>query len=287
MSEKISVIIPVYNECKTIKSVLDGLSEALASYEHEIIVVNDGSTDETEKALNELTGLKVFNHSERRGYGAAIKTGMRAAQGQNILIIDADGTYPTEFTPKLIEALDDSEMAVAARGNQGHKTGEGFLRATVKGVLTRLANYIVERQIPDLNSGMRAFRLKEAMQFYRLLPNGFSFTTTITLAMLSDGMEVEYIDIPYEGRRSKSKFRPVADTMNMLILILRAAVYFNPMRVFLPMSVGLIALGFVVLAISVIFEGKAWDITIISIFVAAVQVFALGLIADLIIKRSK
>lgn len=281
----ITVIIPAYNESGGILSVLDQLASALSGVETEVLVVDDGSTDDTASLAKGVEGIEVICHAENMGYGAALKTGLRRAKHGRILIIDADATYPEGAIPELVRRSEDVDMVVGAR--TGKIEGESGLRLTVKKLIVMLTNWLGETNIPDLNSGLRIFNRDLALKYIHLLPSGFSFTSTITLVFLSEGYRVDYVPIDYRKRKGWSKFRPVRDTLNMIILILRTMVYFNPLRVFIPLSLALVALAFVVLGISIMVEGRAWDITIIAILVAAVQVFGIGLVADLIGKRYK
>ena len=281
----ISVIVPAYNESHGIVEVLGQVRAALAGVNHELLVVDDGSTDDTAKLAAEVEGARVISHGANIGYGAALKTGLRQARYERVMIIDADATYPEGAIPELMRRSSDAEMVVGAR--TGKITDEPALRRIVKRIIVWFANWLAETRIPDLNSGLRIFRRDLGLKYIHLLPSGFSFTSTITLVFLSEGYRVDYVPIEYRKRKGWSKFRPFQDTLNMMILILRTLVYFNPLRVFVPMSVALVALAFVVLGVSLAVEGRAWDITIIAILVAAIQVFGMGLIADLIGKRYK
>lgn len=281
----ISVIVPAYNESGGIVEVLNQVHAALQGVPHEILVVDDGSDDDTATLAAQAQGTSVISHGANLGYGAALKTGLRRATNERVMIIDADATYPEGAIPELVKRSCDVEMVVGAR--TGKVEGEETLRRIVKRVIVWLANWLAETRIPDLNSGLRIFRRDLGLKYIHLLPSGFSFTSTITLVFLSEGYRVDYMPIEYRKRKGWSKFRPIQDTLNMIILILRALVYFNPLRVFVPLSVALVALAFVMLGVSLAVEGRAWDITIIAILVAAIQVFGIGLIADLIGKRYK
>lgn len=281
----VSVVIPAYNESRGIIEVIKQVSDALKGVEHEIIVVDDGSADDTAQ-LARGTGLaEVISHTQNQGYGSALKTGIHRAKYDKVMIIDADATYPENAIPMLVKQAESASMVVGARTLK--PTGEGALRRLVKGLIVMLANWLADTNIPDLNSGFRIFDKNIALKYLNLLPSGFSFTSTITLVFLSEGYRVDYVPIEYRKRKGWSKFRPVKDTLNMLILILRTLVYFNPLRVFVPMSLALVMLAFLVLFVSVVVEGRAWDITITAILVFAIQLFGIGLIADLLVKRLK
>ena len=279
----VSIVIPAYNEEKGISGTIDGVVEAIKplGIEYELIVVNDGSTDKTAKIV-ENKNIKIINHEENKGYGASIKTGIRCSQYENILIIDADGTYPTEKLPDLLGYMNSSDMVVGAR--VGRKVHVPLIRRPAKWLLNRIANYLVDMKIPDLNSGFRVFRKKVAEHYFHILPNGFSFTTTITLAMISDGYQVHYESIDYYKREGRSKIKPV-DALNFLVFIVRTITYFNPLRVFLPICLALFGLGMARLCYDVFWLHNLTDSTTL-LFLFALQVGLIGIVADLIVKRS-
>ena len=281
----VAVVIPAFNEEKGIGAVLDGLKEELArtSWPFEIIVVDDGSTDATARIAGER-GARVIAHGANRGYGAALKSGIRAARSPYVMIIDADGTYPSDAVPRLLHAAPDHDMVVGAR--IGKSVAVPLVRRPARWFLRRLASYLAETEIPDLNSGLRIFRRDRAIQFFPILPSGFSFTTSITLALLCNDGEVAYLPIDYARREGRSKIRPLRDTLNFLILILRAILFFNPLKVFVPASLVILA-GFAVSLYWDVFV--RWDLTektLILLF-AGVQILAVGVLADLISKTPR
>ncbi len=286
MSEKISIIVPVYNERESVHKVVDTICE-MSDAQHvepEIIVVDDGSSDGIDHdAVRERVDHLII-HPRNIGYGAAIKTGIRHATGDILVIIDADGTYPVDRIPDLVAALDRCAMAVGAR--TGDVVNIPLARQPAKYVLNRLANYLAERRIPDLNSGLRAFRKDDVEQFLHILPRGFSLTTTLTLAYISSDMLVEYIPINYFDRKGRSKIRPVSDTRNIILTILRTIVYFDPLKVCVPLSGILAGLSIIVLVLSALFMDRVMDGTVGVLAVTAVQVLVIGLLADLIVRRS-
>jgi glycosyltransferase involved in cell wall biosynthesis len=226
-------VIPAYNEEHALAAVVHELATVLGkrNVEYEIIIVDDGSRDGTAQVAKEL-GVTVLRHMRNRGYGAALKTGILAAKYDTICITDADGTYPAERIPDLLQALQTCDMVVGAR--TGKSTHIPPIRRLPKWILNRLANYVTQFKIPDLNSGMRVFRKEHALQYFHILPDQFSFTTTITMAMLCDKYAVTYLPIDYRRRAGgKSKIVPW-DAATFTVLILRMAMLFRPLRVFLP-----------------------------------------------------
>ncbi len=242
---RVSVVVPAYNEAGAIARCMQHLRTTLdaADFSAEIVVVDDGSTDGTGDQLDEIEGIRVLRHDRNRGYGAALKTGIRAARGEIIVITDADGTYPIDRIPELVAAMEECDMVVGAR--TGQKVRIPLVRRPAKWFITALASYLSEADIPDLNSGLRAFRRHDVVRLFGILPDGFSFTTTITLAMMCSGMMVRFIPIDYHERTGRSKIRPLRDTWNFLVLIVRTIALFNPLKIFLPAAavIGLTGLG--------------------------------------------
>ncbi len=285
----VSLVIPAYNEAGSIRGVTDELRALLdqdIELTYEIVIVNDGSADSTGDILDTITGIRVIHHQTNRGYGAALKTGIRAAQGPLIVITDADGTYPNERIPELVRYFTDttSDMVVGARTGETVKIP--LVRRPAKWVIRQLAAVVAGQAIPDINSGLRVFRRDLVMRFFSLLPNGFSFTTTITLGMLTNAYKVDYVPINYHARIGQSKIKPIRDTLNFLILILRVSLYFEPLKVFLPVS-GFILVFAVVWGVvtHLFFVGGFADDSTFVLILSAVQIAMLGLLAELINHR--
>jgi glycosyltransferase involved in cell wall biosynthesis len=252
--------------------------------EHEIIVVDDGSTDGTRKAASRHGQARLIDLGMNLGYGAAIKQGLRAARYDLVAITDADGTYPPEALPGLVRAMDDCDMVVGAR--IGDNVSIPLVRRPAKWILARLANYLSSTKIPDLNSGMRVMRKDALIRFLNILPQGFSFTTTITLAMLSNDYRVRFRPIDYHPRTGMSKIRPVSDTLGFFLTIVRTIMYFNPLKIFLPISACLFLSGMALLLYSGFVLGRVMDVTVIVLVSLSIQVAVIGLLADLIDKRT-
>lgn len=285
----VTIVIPAFNEANGIADTLRAVLAAVGTFSSriptEIIVVDDGSRDDTAARAEVLIdeGVRIIRHPRNRGYGAAIKTGVHHATYEWIAIIDADGTYPPESLAQLLSERDHNDMVVGARiGAARHIP---LLRRPPKWVLRKLASYLSQESIPDLNSGLRVMRKDLIQRFERLLPNQFSFTTTITLALLSSGYQVRYLPIDYLKRKGKSKIRPIADTLNFLSLIVRTIMYFNPLRIFLPISLAFFFASLGVGVGSYTIMGKLMDVTTILLFVTSVQMLGLGMLADVVNRR--
>ncbi len=271
-----SVVVPAFNEEDGIQPALRQLKDALRSVTrpYEIIVVDDGSTDRTaERARAE--DVQVIQAPMNRGYGASLKTGIRAARYDVLVITDADGTYPADSIPKLVELTDSYEMVVGAR--VGEQVAIPLERRPAKWFLGWLASYLAGQKIPDLNSGLRAMRRDLIDRYEHLLPSGFSFTTTITLSALCRDHLVRYETIDYHPRTGDSKIRP-RHAFDFLLLIVRTIIYFNPLKVFLPAGFVFFLAGASKLAYDVT-NGNLSEGAIFS-FLSAGLVWAVGLLSD-------
>ncbi len=285
MSEiKTSIIIPAYNEEEAIENVIAELKIYL-NHGCEIIAVNDGSTDQTKEILKRIPDIKVIEHPENRGYGAALKSGIKNSQGGHILIIDADGTYPIESIADLLGAKEHYDMVVGARTNPQSQIP--ILRKPAKWALNRLAGYLTGVKIPDVNSGLRIIKKDVLNRFIRLLPNGFSFTTTITLALLTNNYQVKYLPINYYKRKGKSKIKPIRDTIYFFQLIMKSILYFNPLKVFIPFSLIIFATAIIVGVYSLFFGPEFMDTTVVILCATALQTLFFGLLAEIIVHSKK
>jgi glycosyltransferase involved in cell wall biosynthesis len=280
-----SLVLPVYNEDQAIATTLDDIHQSLkaAGCEYEIIAVNDGSTDSTGKILRSRTDIKLIEHGINRGYGAALKTGIRNARYPLIAITDADGTYPNARIPELVALASVADMVVGAR--IGANVQYSTIRKIPKWFLVRFAQWVSRHHIPDLNSGMRVFRKSAVERFLKILPDSFSFTTTITIAMLTNGYVVHYEPIDYRYRVGKSKIKPIRDTLRFVQLILRSGVYFAPLRVFLPVAIAFFTGFLITLSFDIFVRQDLTERTLI-LFVAATQLGMFALLADMLDKRT-
>jgi glycosyltransferase involved in cell wall biosynthesis len=287
----LSVIIPAYNEAAGIAAVLVDISQVLCSLDipWEIIVVDDGSRDHTGELVSVACAtdpeIRLLHHRRNLGYGAALKTGIRQARYEWVCITDADGTYPADRIPVLLAELREHgcDMVVGAR--LGKQAAIPLVRRPAKWIIARLAETVAGEAIPDINSGMRVFRKDIVQRFFSLLPDGFSFTTTITLGMLINGYSVEYLPINYYARKGRSKIHPLYDTLRFIRLVLQIALYFAPLKIFLPLSLFLIFLGLGWAGFSYFILGRLADASTAVILMAAIQTAVVGLLADLINRR--
>lgn len=283
-----SIIIPAYNEEGIIGNFLCELVLILdqADDDYEIIVINDCSTDKTrEEAIALQIPITLIDHTNNKGYGAAIKTGMVKAAFETIVITDADSTYPNRSIPALVSVAENEDLDMVVGARVGKNVKIPLIRRPAKWVITKLANYLSGTKIPDLNSGLRVMKKSVVNKFANILPNGFSFTTTITLAMLTNNHSVKYIPIDYFKRKGKSKIRPIKDTLNFTQLIIRTVLYFNPLKIFVPLSMFLVLFAFLILILSWFLLGSVLDTTFGIIIMTAVMVLAIGMLADLVDKR--
>lgn len=274
----VAVIIPAYNEEGAVRANVGDVRRVMdaTGILYEIVVVDDGSQDAT-LAEAEASGARVIHFSENVGYGHALKAGIAATRSDLVAILDADGTYPAEALPEMIDMARSADMVVGDRGAQMDNVP--LLRRPAKKMLTWLACLLAHRRINDVNSGMRVFRRPALENFISLLPNGFSFTTTITLCMLASNFRVQYLPIAYGKRVGHSKVR-AAHFFNFILLVVRLTVYFQPLRIFLPIGAVLFALG----AAKTIYDIFLDNLSESAIFglLAAIMIWSLGLMADMI-----
>jgi glycosyltransferase involved in cell wall biosynthesis len=282
---QVSIVIPVYNEEEAIGDDLDTIMATMeeSGYTYEVIVVDDGSTDRTADVAR-AKGVNVIQHPINRGTGAARRTGIVQAQGEIIVMTDGDGTYPNQDIPRLLEYLPAFDQVVGARTSE--QGSFRFLRAPTKWFIRKLACYLTGMDIPDLNSGLRAFKREVMLKFLYLIPDGFSCVSTMTLAFLCNGYTIKYAPIDYYKRIGRSKFHPINDTYNYLLTVVRMVMYFNPLKVFLPTSLILLLWG----AAKTIYDNTVYrdiresDVTIIVI---SIVIGMMGLLADLIVVQHR
>jgi len=274
-TQNFSIIIPVYNEEGAIRNVLKELKNYLKEkkYQAEIIVVNDGSTDKTGQILKIIQGIKIITHPYNKGYGASLKTGVQSAQYDWICFYDSDGQHQPKYIENLLKYTSAYDMIVGARiGYQGplsRQPGRKFLHW--------LANYLVQQKIPDLNSGLRLIRKSIFEKFVHILPDGFSLSTTITLAVFRENFNVKYVPIKIKQRQGQSTVS-IRDGLKAIMLILRMITLFSPLRIFLPIAFGIAILAMISLIFDIL-KSNITDVTIL-LFLFCIMLFFFGLLAD-------
>jgi glycosyltransferase involved in cell wall biosynthesis len=287
--EMVSIIIPVYNEEGAIGDDLDTIIHTMSgsNIPWEIIVVDDGSTDRSAEIVRQREGVRLIQHPYNRGTGAARTTGLHHARGDVIVMTDGDGTYPNQDIPRLLAYMDQCDMVIGARRTEAGSLR--WLRSPTKLFIRLLASYLTGVRIPDPNSGLRAFKKSVAERFLNILPTTHSWVATQTIAFLSEGYAVKFIPIDYYKRKGrKSSFHPITDTYNYISLVVRTIMYFNPLKVFLPVALALIVVGVIKLVRDIIYyRGFYVPGVTLMLILTAIQVGAIGLLADLIVKRTR
>jgi glycosyltransferase involved in cell wall biosynthesis len=280
----ISVVVPVFNEDEVIAHTLVRLHEEFAALgiPYEIIAINDGSSDGTAGILRRQGGVVLVDRSSNYGYGYSLKEGIAIARFDWIFIIDADGTYPIDQARHLVGRIRDYDMVVGERSGGGNV---GILNRAAKLVLRTIILLLTGNWISDLNSGMRLFRKELALKYWSILPDRFSFTTTITLASTIERNRIYFHRISYHKRVGRSSIRPLRDFLYFLILTIRIIVYFKPLNVFLA-TAAVFCLLFVARAIRDIIVGDSIGTLAAILFIISVQAFFFGLLADLIVSKS-
>ena len=283
----VSVILPVYNEKGHLRAEIDRIRVALdrSHYSYEIIVVDDGSDDGSSEALAEIEGIRLLRFATNRGSGSARKFGTNAARGRVVVWTDVDMTYPNDRIPELVKDLEGYDQVVGARTTE-QGTAKVF-RVPAKLLIRKLAGYLTETDIPDLNSGLRAFRRDVAAQYLHLLPTGFSCVTTITMSFLANGYSVKYVPIEYSPRAGESKFHWRKDTRRYLTQVIRLVLSYNPLRIFVPMGLLLGVIGLTKLGFDLVDKDFRVGTNTLLILFAALQVLSVGLLADLFVRISR
>lgn len=271
--EQTSIVIPAFNEAQAIGAVVAQLAGAARWLE--IIVVDDGSRDGTGEAAARA-GARVIRHPYNKGNGASVKSGVRAARGEFLLILDADGQHqPTDAT-RLVAQLGEFDLVVGARH---HATQASLARRLGNSALNRLASYLTERRIPDLTSGFRAARLECLREFLHLLPNRFSTPTTTTLAFIKAGYSVAFVPVEAKAREGASKIRFLRDGARFMLITLKIVTIFSPLRVFLPISLASFLLGAGYAAWTIATQSHVTNSSVLLIMLAVI-VFLVGLVSE-------
>lgn len=286
-SPRCAIVLPVYNEERILVQTLDRLKAMAArvpGVSFEIICVNDGSKDGSAAILDNYEGITVLTHVVNRGYGAALKSAIDYCDQEWIFIVDSDGTYPIEDFPRLWESVcAQTDMVVGAR--QGIGITRNPLRQFARWTLRKMVQALTGVMVPDLNSGMRLFKKSLYEEFCHLLPKGFSFTSTITVASLYGGHVVKYVPIEYGDRVGASNIRPVSDFFGFTMLIIRLASYFEPLRFFLPLSVAVAVLGILRTVRDILVVDSIGSLAVI-LYVVALNIFTAGIVIDVVVRRT-
>ena len=283
----VSVVLPVYNEKGHLREEIQRIRAALdaSSYAYEIIVVDDASDDGSEIELPKIDGIKLIRHRVNQGSGGARRTGTTAARGRVVVWTDVDMTYPNDLIPELVREMEGYDHIVGAR-----RTEEGthkLVRTPAKWLIRKLASYLSDTDIKDLNSGLRAFRRDVAMQYVHQLPKGFSCVTTLTMSFLGNGYSIKFYPIDYFPRAGRSKFHWLRDTRRYILQVIRMTMSYNPLKVFLPLGLTLLLLGLGKLVFDWVSRDFRLSTNTLLIFFAAIQVVTIGLLADLVVRATK
>jgi len=276
----LTIIIPAFNEEDGIFDTIINLLAVTKPRGWHILIINDGSTDSTAKILSNISEIEVIHHPYNKGYGASLKTGILNATTELIAFYDADGQHKHEDLVKLYNNLSSFDMLVGQRGKDSYQE---WIRKPGKWILSKTANYLTGQKIPDLNSGLRIVRKGIIEKMLSLFPNGFSFSTTSTIAFMNLGYNIGYYPIKVEKRIGKSVVKQIKDGSNILLLILRLIVLFNPLKVFLPISFTFIFIGMIyeILAGIVLHpEPPKFIAGAFFFIISGILIFFFGLMAD-------
>ena len=236
-----AIIIPVHNEESSIRMTLDKVLKHYAD-KAEIIVVNDGSTDNTSAIVSEYPGIKYITHKHQYGYGAALKSGITSTDRGIVCFIDADGQHNSEDIQRLVDNVGEADMVIGSRGRRAYLN---LIRAPGKYVIRVISNYLAGQKIPDLNSGLRAIKRNVILRYIHLLPDGFSASSTMTMILLIKRYEVMFLPIKTQRRIGKSEVKQLQDGFGTIVLLIRIIMLFNPLKIFLPFSVFSFSFGIV------------------------------------------
>lgn len=270
----LSVIIPARNEAAGLRQVLPRLRQALP--EAEIIVVNDGSQDDTAQVCAQH-GVAVITHPYAMGNGAAIKSGARAARGDVLVFMDGDGQHLPEDIPALLGKFNEGyDMVVGARTRGSHA---GAHRAFANDVFSGLASWMVWQNVEDLTCGFRVVRARKFRKFLYLLPNGFSYPTTITMSFFRAGYSVAYVPIHTPPRIGRSHLRPLRDGVRFLLIIIRIGTLYSPQKLFLPVSAGFFLVGLAYYAYTYLTTGRFTNMSAL-LFISAILTFLIGIVSE-------
>jgi polyisoprenyl-phosphate glycosyltransferase len=291
MSPYVTIILPCYNEEGHVIAEVERIARAMddSGYSYELLAIDDGSTDQTLAKLHEAAPsfpqLEVVPMPRNGGSGVVRRIGTQRARGEIVAWTDADMTYPNERIPELVRVLEKDPMVDQVVGARTSEQGTyKLLRVPAKWLIRKFAERLSGRRIPDLNSGMRVFRREVALPYLRLLPPGFSCVTTITLAFLSNNHEIQYVPIEYAQRAGRSKFKFVSDAYKYILQILRMIMYFNPLKVLMPLALALLGVG----ALKAVYDMIVHPVHIaddtVLIVITGLIIGSVALLGDLVVR---
>ena len=290
----VTIVLPCYNERAHVMQEIERITAAMdaSGYTYELFVLDDGSTDGTRevlaKAAAEYPSMRYLPLPRNGGSGTARRIGTQQGRGQVVVWTDADMTYPNERIPEFVRRLDEDPSIDQVVGARTSEEGTYKLfRVPAKWAIRRICSHLTGTKIPDLNSGLRAFRREVSLPYLGLLPPGFSCVTTLTVAFLSNQHDIAYVPIDYAKRAGKSKFHPFRDAYRYILQVLRMVMYFNPLKVLMPVALWIIAFGSAKLVYDVIrYNFRVTGSTVLAI-VIGLQIAALALIGDLIVRSRR
>ncbi len=281
-----TILLPTYNEEKALPVVVRDIKKSMENtrYSYEILVVDDKSSDNSVEVAKKL-GCRVIRHPVNRGSGASRKTGILLARGKIIVMLDADGSYPASLIPQMLSHFPEYDQVNGARTSE-----EGtlrWLRQAAKWFIRMLASFLANYKIPDLNTGLKAFKRDLMIHYFWCIPDGFSCVSSMTLAFLCNGHSVKYIPVDYRKRIGKSKFNPFKDTFLYILTIFRLITYFRPLKIFLPISLFIVTMGIIKSGIDYFVLIGRLQLSDIILIVTGTMIGLQGLIADLIVAQKR
>jgi polyisoprenyl-phosphate glycosyltransferase len=291
MSPYVTIILPCYNEEGHVVAEVERIARSMdgSGYSYELLAIDDGSTDQTLAKLHEAAPrfpqLEIIPMPRNGGSGVVRRIGTQRARGEIVAWTDADMTYPNERIPELVQVLEKDPMVDQVVGARTSEQGSyKLLRVPAKWLIRKFAERLSGRRIPDLNSGMRVFRREVALPYLRLLPPGFSCVTTITLAFLSNNHEIQYVPIEYAQRAGRSKFKFVSDAYKYILQILRMIMYFNPLKVLMPLALTLLGVGALKAVYDVIVHPVHIADDTVLIVITGLIIGSVALLGDLVVR---
>lgn len=287
----VTIVLPCYNEQDHVIAEVDRICAAMdtSGYGYELLAVDDASSDDTLLRLRDAEAryphLEVVSFGHNGGSGTVRRIGSQRARGEVVVWTDADMSYPNDRIPELVAILDKDPGIDQVVGARRQEAGtHRLLRVPTKWFIRKIAEMLTNTRIPDLNSGLRAFRREVSLPYLRLLPPGFSCVTTITLAFLSNQHRVHYVPIDYAKRAGTSKFHFAKDAYRYILQVLRMVMYFNPLKVLMPIALGLLAIGAVKFGYDMVTEFGYIRNNTIMVFLSGLMIGSMGLLADLIVR---